>query len=246
MRGPHVRALARATLLEAARRGDGWVGAIFLAGLAALMAGGRAAAGGDPASEALLLNLGLTLAAVLAQVATVLVASRQFPDELENRTLVPLLARPVDRGDVVLGKWAASAGMGVALYGAWAGAVLALSPGGEGYDPATGAQMAAFQVLALMAVAAWALALSLAMPRGVAVLAVLALAFGAGPFMRMASPLFPVAWLPDFGRLNLALRYTDGVGPMSAGDAAALAAAALLWTGLGLAAAVHGLERRRI
>jgi len=43
---------------------------------------------------------------VLTTVLTVLITARQIPDEIQRRTIYPLLARPINRGQLLFAKWA--------------------------------------------------------------------------------------------------------------------------------------------
>src|SRR5690606_30837975 len=51
------------------------------------------------------LGLGLSLSASFAAILVAAFASRQLPEEFENRTLYPLLAKPISRGEVLMGKF---------------------------------------------------------------------------------------------------------------------------------------------
>lgn len=238
-RGGHVAAVARAALLDMVRRRDLAVAGLFLLALLAFLAAARAAGIEHPATGTFLLDMALDLVAMLAQLMTLALAARQFPEEMENRTLYPLLARPVRRGEVVAGKWAACAVAGISLHAAMVSAVLALAPRLEFYDGGTGLQAIFLQGLALATVAAWSMALSLGLPKGPALLIAAVLVFGAGPLARLAGGGWLGRWVPDLTRLNLTLRYTDGIGPLPAGDFTLLALGALMWAGLGLAAGMH-------
>ncbi len=60
-------------------------------------------------------DVGLLFAWLFSIILTVSAAARQLPQEESKRTIYPLLARPVTRGEVLLGKW----------LGAWTAAVAA-------------------------------------------------------------------------------------------------------------------------
>lgn len=246
IRWTQVEAVVRAGLLDLRRRRDFAVAGGLLGALVLLLAGGRAMGVADPATGTFLLNLGLSLAAGTAQVLTLVLAARPFPEELENRTLYPLLARSVDRTEILLGKWGCGLLAGVGMYAVLTGAVFVLAPRMEFYDPRTGVQMVVLQGLALATVASWSMAFSLVLPRGPALLVSGVLAFAAGPVMRWGSGICPVRLLPEPARLNLVLRYTDGMGPLSPGELMRLAAAAGLWIVLGLAAGSWLLRRKAL
>ena len=243
-RAGHVGAVARAALLDMVRRRDLAVAGMFLGALLAFLSAARVVGVEDPATGTFLLNLAMDLVALVAQVATLLLAARQFPEEMENRTIHPLLARPVGRGEVVAGKWAACAVAGVALYGAMAGAVLALAPRMESYDGGTCAQAIVLQGFLLAAVAAWAMAISLALPRGLAILVAGVGVWGVGLLARWGGGEGIWRWAPDLTRLDLTLRYTDGVGPLPALDWVFLAGGAAVWILLGLTAGMWLFGRK--
>lgn len=241
-----VLLIARASMLDAVRRRDLAVLGIFAGLLLAFLVAARWTGLEKPAAGTFLLNMSLTLVLFATHLTTLLVAARQFPEELEQRTLYPLLARPVRRLDVVLGKWAAAWMMGCGLLLGLLLPVLLLAPQLEYYDPRTLTQMLALQPLALMTTAAVSVALSLALPRGLAVAAALLLVFGADHLTRFAAR-FPLAhMLPNPSRLNMTVRYTDGIGPLSAGQWTALAGAGLLWTLALLMLAGRHFSRRNL
>ena len=244
MRGSQLIPLARAALLDMVRRRDMAVAGLFLFALLAFLAASRAVGIENPATGTFLLNLSLDGVAMLAQLVTLVLAARQFPEELENRTIYPLLARPVRRAEVVAGKWMACAAAGMALYLAMVLAVWVLVPRMEFYDGRTCLQTLFLQGFVLATVAAWSMALSLALPKGPAILVSGFLVFGAGPLTRLVGDGWLGRWVPDLSKLNLTLRYTDGIGPLPAGDLTFLALGALIWMVLGLAAGLYLFERK--
>ena len=239
-------AVARAALLDMVRLKDLAVAGIFLIALLAFLAVARSGGIEHPATGTFLLNMAMDLVALVAQISTLALAARLFPDEIENRTIYPLLARPVRRADVLVGKWMACAAAGMALYGAMVLAVLALAPRMEFYDGGTCVQTIVLQGFALATVAAWSMAISLGLPRGAAILVSGFLAFGAGPLARLGGGVWLGRWVPDLGKLNLTLRYTDGIGPLPAVDLAMLGIGAGIWIALGLAAGMYLFERKNL
>ena len=235
--------VARAALLDMVRRRDLAVAGLFLFVLLSFLAAARAVGVENPATGTFLLNFAMDLVAMLAQLTTLLLAARQFPEEIENRTLYPLLARPVQRTEVLMGKWMACAGAGMALYVAMIAAVLALAPRMEFYDGRTCLQTIVLQGFLLATVAAWSMALSLGLPKGLAILVSGFWVFGVGPLARLGGGWHGV---PDLSKLNLTLRYTDGMGPLPILDMALLGVGAVIWIVLGLAAGIHLFERKNV
>lgn len=242
----HAMPVARAALLDLGRRHDLAVAGIFLFLLGLLLAAARVVGLENPATGTFLMNLSLTLVVGLAQAMTLWLAARQFPEELENRTLYPLLARPIRRAEVLVGKWMACSLAGIGLYAAMTLVVWVLAPHLEPYDEWTGAQMVALQVPVLMTVAAWSMALSLLLPKGPAILVAGVFVFAVGPLARLGDVFWLVRLLPDVSRLDLVLRYTDGIGPLSAREGILLATSALIWTLLGLTAGAHLFARKKL
>lgn len=50
-------------------------------------------------------DLSLAVISLFGMILAVVIAAGQFPAEWENKTIYPLLARPVSRGEFLLGKW---------------------------------------------------------------------------------------------------------------------------------------------
>lgn len=239
-------AIMRAALLDLLRRRDLAVAGIFMLVLLMLLGLAHIVGVEDAATATLLLNLSLTLSVGLAHLITVVMAARQFPEEIEQRTLYPLLARPLQRTDILIGKWSACVAAGVALFLVLSLLILLLAPRMANYSGGTLAQLIILQVPALMCTAALGLFFSLVLPRGLALLTAGALVFGTGYMIRLGRNWAPLYLLPDPSRLNLVLRYTDGIGPLAGPAFFALVAAALLWTGASLMAATVIFERKNI
>jgi len=245
-RGVTWISLARAALLDMVRRKDLAVAGLFLFAWLAFLAAARTVGVENPATGTFLLNLSLDGVALLAQIVTLVLAARQFPEELENRTIYPLMARPVRRADVLVGKWMACSVAGMTLYAGMVLAVLALAPRMEFYDGWTYLQAIVLQGFVLATVAAWSMALSLGLPKGPAILVSVFLVFVVGPLIRLGGVGGLGRWVPDLTKLNLTLRYTDGIGPLPALDWVLLATGALIWMGLGLMAGIFLLERKNL
>lgn len=113
----NVIAIAQVVLLEMVRRKDVYV--LFV--LSALIS--LAAASVNVFNEASVVGyikeICLLLIWVSAMVIAVVSAARQLPAEREQRTIYPLLAKPVTRAEVVLGKFAGcwiSTGLTLVLF----------------------------------------------------------------------------------------------------------------------------------
>ncbi|RYG88604.1 hypothetical protein EON77_00385 [bacterium] len=103
MRPRAVFALARGVILESIRRKDLWVVAIL--GFLIILCAGALGFFGVQGLEIFVKDLGVTVLGVFGSIIAVLTSCRVLPDEVKNRTLYPLLARPISRFGLVLGKF---------------------------------------------------------------------------------------------------------------------------------------------
>lgn len=101
----HIRILMWATLVETIRRKDLYV--VWFLAVFGMGAGSVLAASGVRGIETFMRDITLTVVNFLSTVICIWLAARQIPEELSRRTLFPLLARPVRRMDVLIGKFAA-------------------------------------------------------------------------------------------------------------------------------------------
>jgi ABC-type transport system involved in multi-copper enzyme maturation permease subunit len=99
----HVLAIASVVIKELYRRKDFYV-LFVLSALITLMAG-SATFFNDDKIVRYLKELCLLLIWIAALVIAVTTAARQIPAEREQRTIFPLLAKPVTRGQVIAGKF---------------------------------------------------------------------------------------------------------------------------------------------
>ena len=243
--------------LEMLRRKDLYV-MLMLAGLFVLGIFGMSIVGiENPATANLLLNLGMSLAWFLAHILTLLTAARQIPGEMEAKTLYPLLARPLERGDYYLGKWMAVTFSGCAvLY-----LLLLLGwlpvPRLEFYDTRLFLQIVVLLSISIAMLTALTLLFSLLIPRSVNVVFLgLFLIFGGGImefFQRKAGRSFVsqtlkwfTAYIPDFSKLNLITRYTDGIGHLGGMEFFSLMCYGALFTVIALLLGIHLFQRRSL
>lgn len=98
--------LARGVVLESLRRKDLWVVAIL--GFLIISAAGLLGLFGISGLEAFAKDLAFSVLGLFSTIVAVLTASRMLPEEIRQRTLYPLLARPISRFDLLMGKLAGS------------------------------------------------------------------------------------------------------------------------------------------
>jgi ABC-type transport system involved in multi-copper enzyme maturation permease subunit len=108
-------------LLEIKRRKDVYVLSILIGIYLVFVLVTRIVGIDSEETARFLLNLGLSVAFFLAAVLTASAAGRQLSSEWEDRTIYPLLAKPVSRLEVILGKW-----LGVVIAGSIVMLVLSL------------------------------------------------------------------------------------------------------------------------
>jgi ABC-type transport system involved in multi-copper enzyme maturation permease subunit len=101
----HIRILTWATLVETIRRKDLYV--VWFLAVFGMGTGSVLAASGVKGIETFMRDITLTVVNFLSTIICIWFAARQLPEELSRRTLFPLLARPVRRFDVLLGKFLA-------------------------------------------------------------------------------------------------------------------------------------------
>lgn len=97
------RALARGVVLESSRRKDLWV--VVIVSFLILLAAGGLGIFGSKGLEIFISDLAYSVLSGFGTVITVLTACRMIPDEIRQRTLYPLLARPIRRWEFIFGKY---------------------------------------------------------------------------------------------------------------------------------------------
>jgi len=249
-----VGLILRGVLLEILRRKEFYV-LLLLMGLFALGVIVVSVVGiENPATATFLLNLGLSFGAVAAHLLVLITAARQIPNELETRSLYPLLAKPLSRSHYVLGKWAAATAAGIValiflFIMAWAPV-----PKLQSFDVLLLIQAVALQVVSLALLSALAILSSLILPRGVVIVGLALLYLGGERFAALlraqAGGNRAVDWMtgyiPNFGNLSLLTRYTDGIGPLGGGEFVGLVIYGALLTVLALSLAVVLFQRRTL
>lgn len=252
--------VGRGVVIESMRRKEAWVLTILMAFFALGVLVVKLAGVDSDATATMLLNLGLSFAWLSSHILALLTAGRQFPDELESRTIYPLLAKPLARRDYLLGKWLATGTIGVAAYAAFL-AVVGVSwlwmPRGRELSSLLLAQTVILHLVSIYMLAALTLLGSIVLPKALNLVGV-GLFFFAGAKLigliraqAVGSPLeglvrWLMAYLPDFNRLNLINRYTDGVGELTPLAFDGLALHGIILTAVCLLAASRLLARRSL
>jgi ABC-type Na+ transport system ATPase subunit NatA/ABC-type transport system involved in multi-copper enzyme maturation permease subunit len=197
-----TRALMTAGLLETLRRKDLYV--VLILTLLLTLGASAFRAFGVQGLEIFVKDVALTAIGVMTTVLTVLIAARQIPEEMQRRTIYPLMARPITRGQLLLGKWATATMTAslcfVILALTTLGLLLTL---GIGVKPLF-VQYVLLKLLGIGWLCAMVIALSLYMTPAANVTLSLILAFGSGLFGRL---LLMAHWEHDLSALWLNLLY---------------------------------------
>lgn len=246
---PH---LVRQVWIQAVRRNEIYVIAILL-GLYAVGALVMRLIGiGSAQSARFITDLGLQLGSMLSSLLVILMGARQLAMELELRTIHPVLAKPVTRTQVLLGKSLPTWLTGVAAMTLFAVATLAVTPRLPYQRAGVMAQVFLLKSGSLAMLTALVFWLSLRLPLAVAALVAGLLYFLGAPFANMAAHAAG-AWaaplagcVPDFALLHQFNRYVDGGAPLSLSALAGYFAYAALWTAIFTALAVRRFARMRL
>jgi ABC-type transport system involved in multi-copper enzyme maturation permease subunit len=252
--------VARVVWLEIRRREE-FLALFILMGLYLLFAlGARLVGNTQTEAVALMVNMGLWISSALSAVLTLVTTVRLIPSEIEARTLYPLLAKPVERGEVILGKFLATTAAGwlcLFVFTLLTTLTWAAKFPLPGQDGIMFVQAFLLQGLALALLCGFSLFLSLVVPRSVAILVGGLLYFGGGSLLNILRGAatntalkealdWCFYYLPDFSKLCLLQRFTDGAPSLPWGEWISLAAYSILCSLFFLMAATKLFERRAI
>ncbi len=95
--------LAGSVIKELVRRKDFYL--VFALLLVIIFYAAGASFGGGKGFERYFREVGISFAYIFSVIIAVVFASRQIPQEIEAKTLYPILAHPVSRGEFILGKF---------------------------------------------------------------------------------------------------------------------------------------------
>lgn len=225
----NICAIARTVWLEFRRRKD-FYAISFVMALFTLGATVARIIGIENAATAnFLMAFGLSLSYALAAILAAWMAGRQIPNELERRTIHPLLAKPVSRGELLLGKMAAVATLSAGTLIILAALAYLPLPKSEEQRPLVLIQMLALQSVSLGVLTTFATGLSIYLPSSVATLLSLAFFFAGSAAVRITLSTmrrisvgwerfteFMIAGAPDFSVFNHVQRFVGGGPPIEA------------------------------
>ena len=249
-----VSAVAALAILDALRRKDLYVMAI-LCGL--MIAAGRVfAVVGLWGLETVIKDLTFSAVSLCSILLCILLATRQVPEEISRRTLYPLLARPIGRGEMLFGKFLGTLVMSwAALLLASGVALISLASLHCPLGPVV-VQYVVLRAFALAPITALSICMSLYLTPSAAVLVSTLLTLGASTFARAstlvggdAGPAATAAlrafdWLmPRMDLFDLGKKAAFDWGPVAGWVIGDLAIYALIYTALPLAAAMVRFRR---
>ena len=249
-----ISAVAALAILDALRRKDLYVMAI-LCGL--MIAAGRVfAAVGLWGLDTVIKDITFGAVSLCSIVLCILVATRQVPEEISRRTLYPLLARPIGRGEMLLGKFLGTLVMSWAALLLAAGvAVGSLASLHCRLGPVV-VQYVVLRAFALAPITALSICMSLYLTPSAAALVSALLTLGASTFARASTlvggdagltttaVLRAFDWLmPRMDLFDLGKKAAFDYGPVAGWVIGYLAIYALIYTALPLAAAMVRFRR---
>jgi len=256
-----VVSVARLSVVELFRRRDVYVALIFALVVGVPLLGANVF--GVEGAVRYVRELVLLLVWVCSVAVSLTTAARQLPGEIQRRTILPLLARPVTRAEVVVGKWAGAAAASCAatllLYGCYA-ALTALKSGGGGAGGwGVLAQSVALHLCAVLLICALAVLGSLVLTASANVTLSALLVAG---MLLFGSRLYELAaatpgvggvcarllhWgLPHVELFDLRLRVVHGWEPLGAWVFVAILAYGLLYAASLVGAAALVFSRKRL
>lgn len=182
MRARAIRALAWGVVLESVRRKDLWVVAI----LGFLIVAGAGALGffGLDGLQVFAKDLAGTVLGLFSTLIAVLTTGRLLPDEIRQRTLYPLLARPISRFELLFGKFVGGVLVSWVAFGVLCAlTAIALALFHVTFEPIM-LQYVIAKMMGLVVVCAVTFALSLFMTPSAAATSSLILIFGSTSIVR--------------------------------------------------------------
>jgi len=236
-------ALAYASILESIRRKDIYVALI----LCVLMFGAAATIGtfGVKGLEIFLKDVALTVISLLSTLIAILFSARQIAEEVSRRTIYPVLARPISRGDLLIGKFLGAYALSIISLLLFAGiSALCLSLYGVHLGTIF-LQYLLLRIFSLAILCAMTLMLSLFMtPQATTTLAIL-LAVGSATFANAINLLYPTSegvkrfilqaayyGLPQLNLFDMGKKVSYGWTPVAGWAVRDLFVYALLYAGL--------------
>jgi ABC-type transport system involved in multi-copper enzyme maturation permease subunit len=226
---------------------------IFVLCLALLGLAGRFLAGEAEEGARFVLSFNLQASYVAGLILTWAAAIRQVAPEIERRTMLVLLARPVERWEVLAMKALATGIFGVVAISFFTLLVLLASPVPPDLSALFAAQLLLLRALAVCLLAVLAVTLSLVLPAVVNGLLLVGMFFGGGFLVDRAASYLPGALaplaalaVPDFRVFDVTEAFAGGLAPVSAPALGSAILYGFLLSATWLAAGAVLFERRKL
>jgi hypothetical protein len=182
-----------------------------------------------------LMSAGLAFSHVLAAFLAASFCARSLSEEFERRTLLPLLAKPVTRGQVLGGKLLACLGLAVGSYLLFVALTLLAVPTVAGQQMLALGQVLLLNGVGLICLGTLSAALAIRWTGLLAALAALAWYFGGGLLIQVAEQVARTHWLAVWGLLRRAIACLPDLGLLNQSECFASTSGRLsagLWGGL--------------
>jgi ABC-type transport system involved in multi-copper enzyme maturation permease subunit len=186
-----------------------------------------------------LMSLGLTLSQILTALLLAVLCARAFPEEFERRTLMTLLAKPISRSQLVLGKALGCFAPAMGCFVLFILATLLSAPSIPGQSMLVLIQAAVLQMLAFACLGCFSMLLSLYLPTVASVVIAMTWYLAAGPLLTSAENALTnvssllarlLACLPNPALLSHLDNFASAVPGLSTGLFCALCAYGIGWT----------------
>lgn len=249
--------IAKSVWIDFSRRKDFYVVASFLLVFAAGALTARLVGVANDSASRLLLSCGMGLASSLSAILLAVFAARVVPEEMEARTLYPLLAKPISRSGMLWGKWWGIWTMGLmslVVFGVFAWLPV---PKTAQMHWALLAQAVVLQAIAMGGLCWMAIWMSIRLPSMLSALASLMIFFIASPVIDFAGNMIGapspgasqaavhvLGIVPDWGAMRFFQAYVEGARALGADEFLALSAYGLAFAALFASLSVNSFERK--
>ena len=203
-----------------------------------------------------LMSLGLTLSQILTALLLAILCARAFPEEFERRTLMTLLAKPISRSQLVLGKALGCFAPAMGCFLLFVIATLLAAPSIAGQSMLVLIQAFVLQVFALAILGCFSMLLSLYLPTVASVVIAMTWYLATGPLLTSAENALAnagngvssllarlLACLPNPALLSHLDNFASAVSGLSAGLFFALCGYGIVWTLIFLLLVMRRFER---
>jgi len=211
---------------------------------------------GDVQTAKFLMSLGLSLSQLLTAVLVAILSARAFPEELENRTLMTVLAKPISRTQLVFGKALGCFIPALGCFALFICATLLAAPGVPGQNGLVLCQALVLQTLALAFLSCFSMLLSLYLPTAASVVIALAWYLSSGALLASGENMLQnsghvlgagaarlLACLPNPALLSHLENFASGAPGLGVGLFGILCLYGTIWTAIFLLFVTRRFER---